>query len=86
MGKSTWVELADVQAELANSISMIYVIADGITTFTKHSAMSGKSAERYASAMQLAYDRLNEVSEKFQEILDSVDLDEQEDAKQEAIA
>ena len=86
MGKSTLAELIDIQAELANGIGLIYVIADGITTFTKHSAMSGKSAENYAAAMQLAYNRLHEVSEKFQEILDNVDLTNQEDSKQEAIA
>ena len=86
MVKDTWVELADVQAELEKGISMIYVIADGITTFTRASAMSGKSAEQYASAVLLAYDRLKEVSEKFQEILDSAEWNEQEGSKQEAIA
>jgi len=79
MVKNVLAELGDIQIELSNGISMIYVITDGMTTFTTSSALTGKSAEIYVAAMQSAYDTLHNTIEKFQKILDKVDLSEQED-------
>lgn len=78
MKNNVFVELSDIQAALSHGISMIAVIADGITTFTHHSAMTGKRAENYAVAAQSAYDMLHDANEKFEAILGNVDPDERE--------
>ena len=75
---SVFVELSDIRETLSHGISMIAVIADGITTFICHSAMCGKSAENYAVAVQAAYDVLHDANEKFETILDNMDMDTRE--------
>lgn len=80
MDKKVWSELADVWGELSNAISLVSVIADGISTFTQCSDMSGKSAENYWGAMQLAYDLLTAANQNFEKILDEANSEKKESA------
>lgn len=80
MDKKVWSELADVWGELSHGISLVSIIADGISTFTQCSAMSGKSAEAYWVAMQLAYDLLTAASKNFEKILDEANSEKKESA------
>lgn len=62
-------EMDDAQQELTSAISMISVIADGISTFRTNNALTGKSADIYADALLSTYNALSRANQKIQEMI-----------------
>lgn len=72
MDQKILVEIGDIQEELARSIGIVDVVADGLSCYLEHSALTGKRAQAYLDAVNAASDALGEVNKRLQAVLDSV--------------
>lgn len=63
-------EIDDIQTELAGGISLIAVIADGLSAFSQDCSLSGESGQRYVNALYLAFDALSGMNGRLRERLD----------------
>ncbi len=64
-------EIGDIQEALTRSIGIVDVVADGLSCYLEHSALSGPRAQAYLDAVTTASDALSEVNKRLQAVLNS---------------
>ena len=72
MDNEILMQLGDLQTEIANSLDLIEVIADGLWAHSKESGLSGESAKRYMNALYVTFDVLSGMNGKLGEQLEQV--------------
>lgn len=70
MAEEILFELDGLQEALSSSISLVSVIADGLSIYTRALALSGREAQAYVDALYTTYDTLEAIAQAFREKLE----------------